>query len=90
MRDLFNNRDAFLILSIPLSSSRLDTWFWAFESSGQFSVKSTYRYLQLGKDGGAHIFRSAFGKNSGNSVSLLRLKICYGGHPQIAFPLKHS
>ena len=60
VRDLFNNRDASLILSIPLSSSRLDTWFWAFESFGQFSVKSTYRYMQLRKDGGSQTSQESF------------------------------
>ncbi|XP_062102830.1 uncharacterized mitochondrial protein AtMg00310-like [Humulus lupulus] len=46
IKDMFNSRDAQLILSIPLSASRQeDTWFWAFESSGRFSVKSTYKYL---------------------------------------------
>ena len=47
-------------MSIPLNSSRLDAWFWAFESSGQFSVKSTYRYMQLRKDGGSQTSRESF------------------------------
>lgn len=47
VRDLFNDRDLSLILNIPLMSSRCeDKWFWAFESSGNFSVKSLYRVLQ--------------------------------------------
>ncbi|XP_060972137.1 uncharacterized protein LOC133038104 [Cannabis sativa] len=52
VRDLFNDRDANLILSIPLSlSRRVDVWFWCWEKTGHFSVKSTYKQLQLSKNG---------------------------------------
>ncbi|XP_062086997.1 uncharacterized protein LOC133793717 [Humulus lupulus] len=61
VRDLFNQRDANLIVGIPLHSSRLaDAWFWAFESSGRLTVKSAYRYLQQDKDGGSRIDRLSF------------------------------
>ncbi|XP_062094300.1 uncharacterized protein LOC133800357 [Humulus lupulus] len=64
VRDLFNQRDANLILGIPLHSSRqVDAWFWAFESSGRHTVKSAYRYLQQIKDDGSRIDRSSFWNN---------------------------
>ncbi|XP_060959224.1 uncharacterized protein LOC115699974 [Cannabis sativa] len=52
--DLFNNRDANLILSIPLSSSRVnDTWYWCLEKTGHFTVKSAYKFLQMRKETGS-------------------------------------
>ena len=46
IHDLFNEADRVAILSIPLSSTvDEDGWYWAFESSGVYSVKSAYRFL---------------------------------------------
>ncbi|KAM6587325.1 hypothetical protein CsatA_009930 [Cannabis sativa] len=51
VRDMFNERDANLILSIPLSfSTSSDFWSWSDESTGQFSVKNAYGILQASKD----------------------------------------
>ncbi|KAM6542808.1 hypothetical protein CsatB_007255 [Cannabis sativa] len=51
VRDMFNNRYANLILSIPLSfSASSDFWSWSKESSGLFSVKSAYQLLQDSKN----------------------------------------
>ena len=45
--DLFNQRDANLILSIPLSQRSVsDSWFWCFDSKGLFSVKSCYKAIR--------------------------------------------
>lgn len=47
VRDMFNERESEAILSIPLCSSRQkDIWFWQFDKSGQYTVKSAYRKLQ--------------------------------------------
>ncbi|XP_030499797.2 uncharacterized protein LOC115715121 [Cannabis sativa] len=49
--DMFNHRDAPLILGPPLSSSNLDDdcWYWTGESNGSFSVSSAYSLLQQSK-----------------------------------------
>lgn len=46
INDLFDKRDADLILSIPLSRELCqDKLIWGFESNGKFSVKSCYKAL---------------------------------------------
>lgn len=63
VRDMFNQRDADLILSITLNVSRTnDGWYWSLEKSGQFSVKSLYRHMQEMKDEGANREVSGFWK----------------------------
>ncbi|XP_060969090.1 uncharacterized protein LOC133036597 [Cannabis sativa] len=45
---LFMTRDIALIRCIPLSLSSVeDAWFWVLETHGDYSVKSTYRALQV-------------------------------------------
>lgn len=64
MRDLFNERDAKIILKIPLNSSRQsDVWYWCFENSGYFSVKSAYRNIQEVKERETNINSSEFWNN---------------------------
>ncbi|KAF4403780.1 hypothetical protein G4B88_002633 [Cannabis sativa] len=61
VHDMFNERDANLILIISLSSSRLcDVWYWSWKSSGHFLVKSVYMFLQLSKELGAQDDDSVF------------------------------
>lgn len=46
IKDLFNQRDANLILSFPLSRNLcIDKLIWAHEQSGNFSVSSCYKAL---------------------------------------------
>ncbi|XP_074323048.1 uncharacterized protein LOC141659993 [Apium graveolens] len=45
--DLFNERDKNLILQIPIPvREKEDSWYWALEDKGEFSVKSCYRKLR--------------------------------------------
>uniref|UniRef100_A0A803P6Q0 Reverse transcriptase domain-containing protein n=1 Tax=Cannabis sativa TaxID=3483 RepID=A0A803P6Q0_CANSA len=63
VRDLFNNRDTSLILNIPLSSSQVsDSWFWFLENTGHFTVKLTYKFLQLHEEAGAYMNNSGVWK----------------------------
>lgn len=45
VHDMFNSRDANLILTIPIRSSQADTWYWRKEKMGHYSVKSAYAAL---------------------------------------------
>lgn len=47
--DMFNDRDASMILSIPLNTEEEDSWFWRHEKLGHYSVKSAYALIQQGK-----------------------------------------
>lgn len=47
--DVFETRDAELILSIPLSVNDKDTWYWRHEKMGEFTVKSGYKIIQQAK-----------------------------------------
>ncbi|XP_074337663.1 uncharacterized protein LOC141674859 [Apium graveolens] len=49
IRDIFDDRDANLILSIPLGEDNEDNWFWRHDKLGVYSVKSTYINLQLAR-----------------------------------------
>ncbi|XP_060969742.1 uncharacterized protein LOC115713577 [Cannabis sativa] len=47
LEDLFELRDIDLIRNIPLPlAPNMDSWYWAFEDYGSYSVRSTYRALQ--------------------------------------------
>ncbi|XP_031116510.1 uncharacterized protein LOC116020169 [Ipomoea triloba] len=46
VRDIFNTRDAELILNLPLSVRKPpDAWIWEPDSKGKYTVKSCYRKL---------------------------------------------
>lgn len=42
VRDIFDDRDANLILSIPVSRADDDVWFWRKDKLGHYTVKSAY------------------------------------------------
>uniref|UniRef100_A0A803QE18 Reverse transcriptase n=1 Tax=Cannabis sativa TaxID=3483 RepID=A0A803QE18_CANSA len=51
MADLFNDRDRALILGTPLlDSATTDKCSWFFETSGFYSTKSAYRFLQQNEE----------------------------------------
>ncbi|XP_060969572.1 uncharacterized protein LOC133036829 [Cannabis sativa] len=48
LEDLFELRDIDLIRNIPLPlTPTMDSWYWAFEDYGSYSVKSAYCALQV-------------------------------------------
>ncbi|KAM6559477.1 hypothetical protein CsatA_028716 [Cannabis sativa] len=68
--DLFNNRDASLILGLPLSPNvDSDFWSWSGDHTGLFSVKTAYLLLQKNKP------RHPRPDNSGFWRKLWQLKI---------------
>lgn len=46
VKDIFDERDAQLILSIPLNGTDTDSWFWKYERLGHYSVKSAYAAIK--------------------------------------------
>ncbi|XP_062088870.1 uncharacterized protein LOC133795435 [Humulus lupulus] len=67
--DLFNARDADLILGIPLNGEESDRWSWRFDKMGMYSVKSAYSQIQLSKN------ISSTSDNSGFWHKLWHLKV---------------
>uniref|UniRef100_A0A803NS52 RNase H type-1 domain-containing protein n=1 Tax=Cannabis sativa TaxID=3483 RepID=A0A803NS52_CANSA len=55
IEDMFEERDAQLILSIQLSdSTTVNSWHWMMENSGFYTVKSAYNYLQASSGSWLH------------------------------------
>lgn len=52
IRDMFNNRDANLILSIPIQHKFHDSWYWTKEKLGHYSVKTAYAAITEVREGG--------------------------------------
>lgn len=67
--DLFEERDANMILSIPVNTEENDTWYWRREKMGSYSVKSAYSLLLESKT------HNHTGDNSGFWRCLWNLKI---------------
>lgn len=53
VKDIFVERDARLILSIPLSGTGNDLWFWNKEKMGLYTVRSAYSAMQGVSDNAA-------------------------------------
>ncbi|KAL8092543.1 hypothetical protein AgCh_034709 [Apium graveolens] len=47
INDIFEERDANLILTIPLRHNENDTWFWNKEKLGGYTAKSAYAAIQF-------------------------------------------
>lgn len=45
-QDIFEERDAKSILSIPLNTANNDSWFWKLDKLGKYTVKSAYAVIQ--------------------------------------------
>lgn len=57
---MFEDRDAELILSIPLSNNDKDTWYWRYKKMGHYSVKISYIRLQETKGSPNTVDNSGF------------------------------
>ncbi|KAL8149999.1 hypothetical protein AgCh_006858 [Apium graveolens] len=58
--DIFEERYANLILSMPVNKEDSDTWYWKFEKLGQYSVKSAYGSIRDDKDSNQNADNSGF------------------------------
>ena len=58
--DIFEGRDAELILSIELGGNEKDTWYWCYEKLGHYSVKTAYILLQENKENHSTLDNSGF------------------------------
>lgn len=67
--DIFEEREANIILSIPVNIDDNDTWYWRKEKLGNYSVKSAYAMMQDCK------FQITAADNSGFWRCLWNLKI---------------
>ena len=47
LRDVFTERDATIISSIPLDHGDSDSWYWRLEKKGFYNVQSAYRHTQI-------------------------------------------
>ncbi|KAL8108548.1 hypothetical protein AgCh_024858 [Apium graveolens] len=74
IRDIFNDRDYELIRQIPISScAKQDSWYWCFDSKGQFSVKDCYRRLIGEAVCSEKVFWKSLAKEVWSSVRLTEL-----------------
>lgn len=51
INDIFIERDAQLILSLPLNNAKSDSWFWKWNRLGEYMVKSAYDAIREAKQG---------------------------------------
>lgn len=63
---LFEERDADLILAIPVNATEKDSWYWKFEKLGTYSVKSAYGHIREMKENNRSEDNSGFWKQLWN------------------------
>lgn len=66
IKDIFNQRDANIILATPLLESNEDCWYWRREKSGNYSVKTAYILIQESKPLVNQYANTRFGKRLWN------------------------
>lgn len=64
--DIFDERDANIIISIPLNADVEDFWYWRREKMGNYSVKSAYLLMQEDKEGNSTDSNSGFWRSLWN------------------------
>lgn len=85
--DIFNSRDARLILSIPIARKmHADRQIWAHDPDGRFTVKSTYKFLA----NSPLTLRKFLGPRSGITISLLRSRASFGKPVQVVSLLQST
>lgn len=60
IEDIFDQRDANIILFIPLDRGVNDSWYWRKEKLGNYSVKSAYLLMQEGNHDSNTVASSGF------------------------------
>ena len=58
--DMFDTREASIILSVPLNTEVEDTWFWRKEKLGNYSVKSAYLIMEENRNDNSTNANSGF------------------------------
>lgn len=78
VNDIFEERDARLILSIPLDDTDVDSWFWKHDKFGHYTVKTAYAALQEAKNTSVHNDTFSWTK-LWNLRTPLKANILFGG-----------
>lgn len=60
--NLFEARDASLIMAIPVNIAENDSWYWKYDKLGDYSVKSAYRHIRELKENNRSEDNSGFWK----------------------------
>lgn len=70
IKDVFLDRDAQFIMSIPLRDADLDRWFWKWDTLVQYTVKSAYTVVQENKQSSNQYDRVSWKKLWNFKISL--------------------
>lgn len=74
LKDIFEQRDISLILSIPVKRSDNDSWFWRHDRIGQYTVKSAYDIIRSRATSNQTSNNSGFWKDIWNLKIPLKVK----------------